>query len=110
MKIQTKIDGKVAASVTLEKRWRSEWEIAYVKVEPEHRGKRLASELLERAKVVANDRQLTLVAFLDPDGTGLSLSEMKAWLKRHGFKFARYDFGGYTKPSWIYQQLNPPKD
>ena len=65
-------------------------EIAYMKVDPDWRGRGLATTLLNRAKAQAQKADVDLVAFLDPDGTGLTVSEEVDWLKRHGFKHRRW--------------------
>lgn len=61
-------------------------EIDYLKVEPDYRGQGIATSLLNRAKQVAEREQVWLVGFLDPDGTGLTEAEERAWLMRHGFR------------------------
>jgi len=91
MKITKRIKGETVAELTLTKLWSNEWEIEYLKVEPSHRGKGLASELLERAKAHAIKNQLLLIGYLEPIGS-LDREQMKSWLVRHGFKHSWYDF------------------
>jgi|SRR5208283_101742 len=92
MKITKKINGETVAELTLKKLVGNEWEIEFLKVEPMHRGKGIASELLERAKAHAIKNQLVLIALVDPDRTGLTHEQIKAWLVKHGFKHTWYDF------------------
>lgn len=82
--------GKVAYCQLLQTRF-GDYEIAYMRVDPEFRGKGLATQLLIRAKRIAENQGVDLVAFLDPDGTGLTEQEEREWLKRHGFKRGKYD-------------------
>lgn len=82
-----------------------DYEIAYMKVEPAYRGQRIASQLLNRAKTVAERAGVDLVAFLDPDGTGLTAEQERQWLKRHGFKYLkRYDLS-HDIPKTLSQYL-----
>lgn len=53
------------------------------------RGKGYASVLLEKAKRCFP----SLIAFLDDDGTGLTVDQMREWYKRHGFKQGKWDLG-----------------
>jgi len=67
-------------------------EISYIHVDPEYRGQGIATQMLKRAQELAKRQQVDLVAFVDPDGTGLTVDEENDWLKRHGFKHRRsYD-------------------
>lgn len=89
--------------MTLSKTEWGDWEIAYVKTDPLHRGKGFASILLKRAKAIADEVQIPLIAFIDPDKSGgLTYEQEEEWLKRHGFKKEKYDFGEYKKPVMIY--------
>lgn len=94
MKLQIKRNNVVASEITITavSRYLDEHEIKYIRTQPEYRGKGYASALIERAKLRCN----SLVAFLDPDATGLTVEQMEAWYKRHGFKKIRYDFGSYN--------------
>jgi ribosomal protein S18 acetylase RimI-like enzyme len=93
MIIAKKINGETAAELTLTKLVGNEWEIQFLKVEPAHRGKGIATELLEKAKAHAVKKQLILIAFVDPsrDG-GLTHEQIKSWLVKHGFKHSWYNF------------------
>jgi len=76
-----------------------DWEIAYMHVDPDYRGQRIASQLLQRAKAIAERDGVDLVGFLDPDGTGLTKEQETEWLKRHGFtSLKRYDLSN-DRPS-----------
>lgn len=82
-----------------------DYEIAYMKVDPAHRGRRIATQLLNRAKTIAERSGVDLVAFLEPDGTGLTAEQERQWLKRHGFKYQkRYDLSN-DRPSTLSQYL-----
>ena len=98
MKLAKKINGQLAGELTLKKVWRNEWEIQYLSIEPQHRGKKIATDLLEMAKSYAIKNGLMLVAFVDPkrDG-GMTSEQIKEWLKRHGFKHGWYDFFNHEK-------------
>jgi ribosomal protein S18 acetylase RimI-like enzyme len=101
MKILSKRNGKTAGYLTLHKRDHGDLEIAYIRIESEFRGLGIATQLLERACEIADKDSRLLVAFVDPDGTGLTVQQEQAWLKRHGFKNARYDFGDNVKWAMI---------
>ena len=63
-----------------------------MEVKPELRGKGFGSELLKRATDWADNKGVTLVAFLDPKQGGLTKEQEKAWLKRNGFVHCWHDF------------------
>ena len=86
---------EVIAKMTLTRSW-GDMEIAYVWVKPEHRGNGLASKLMKRAQAKFN----SLVALVDPDGSGLSHDQIEAWNKRHGFKKCKYDFPEKGMQRW----------
>ena len=88
MQIQIKRNGHTASMITVVQ-CNGDYEIKYIKTELAFRGQGLASQLLEKAK----SRFPVLVAFLDDDGTGLTVEQMEAWYKRHGFKKRRYELG-----------------
>ena len=89
MKFQVKRNGSVASEITIKFLPSGDHEIAYIRTAMEYRGQGLASKLIEKAKL----KYPVLVAFLDDDGTGLTVEQMEAWYKRHGFKRTRYDLG-----------------
>ena len=99
MKITKTIKGQVVGELTLTKNpggWKNEWEITYVSVTPEYRGKRIASELLEKAKAHAIKKGWVLVGFAQPESNGsMTHDQIKQWLVRHGFKHAWLSLGGY---------------
>lgn len=88
MKIRSRRGKQVVAEMLLKRTSCAEYEIAFVWVAPEQRGKGLASKLLERAM----KRCETLVGYIDPDGSGLTHQQIKAWLHRRGFRHCWYDF------------------
>lgn len=92
MKLQIKRNDIMASEITIVK-YHGDFEIKYIRTATDQRGKGYASKLLEKAKAKFS----SLVAFLDPDGTGLTVDQMEAWYKRHGFKKQRYDFDRYAR-------------
>lgn len=101
MKITKRVDGSGAGTVILNKLVGREWEITIVWVNGSHRGKGVASDLLERAKAHALKNDLMLVGYIGPDGDGgLDYDQIKAWLVRHGFKHGWYDFTQAQKRAW----------
>ena len=93
MKIKIMQDGVLASAVTITQ-CNGDHEIKYIWTAPKHRGQGLASSLIEKAKA----KFPVLVAFLEDDGTGLTVEQMEEWYKRHGFKKRRYDLG-----QWVYR-------
>lgn len=93
MKITKRIKGQVVGELTLTKLVGNEWEIQYLTVEPLHRGKGIASDLLKIAKSHALKKGLVLIGFIDPKKDGsLNHQQIKEWLVKHGFKHGWYDF------------------
>ena len=92
MELKIVRDKEVIAKMKLVRSF-DDMEIAHVWVKPEFRGKGLASELMKKAQKRFN----SLVAFVDPDGTGLTHEQIEAWNKRHGFKKCKYDFPDKTE-------------
>ena len=102
MKLQIKRDGVTASEITISKiKYWGDYEIKYIRTEPTYRGLGLASTLLDRAKA----KFPSLVAFLEDDGTGLTVDQMTAWYKRKGFKRRKYSFGApwnrCFKTQWV---------
>ncbi len=63
-------------------------EIDYLWVEPEYRGKGLATKLLLKAKSIGTG----LVCFVDPNpNSGLTYEQEKTWLIRNDFKEEKFD-------------------
>lgn len=91
MKFKIQRDGKEVASLSLKHLGGGDWEIDWLFVAPEFRGKGLASQLQNRAIKFVIERGNWLVSFLEPKG-GLTFEQMKQWKMRHGFKSGWYDF------------------
>ena len=91
MKFKIQRDGKEVASLSLKHLGGGDWEIDWLFVAPEFRGKRFATQLQERAIKFVTERGNWLVSFLEPKG-GLTFEQMKQWKLRHGFKPGWYDF------------------
>ena len=103
MKITKTIAGEVIGELTLKKLVGNEWEIQMLKVNPLHRGKGIASELLELSKAHARKRGLVLVGLVWPDSDGsMTHDQISQWLKRHGFKFGWYDFNEARHRTWVH--------
>ena len=108
MKILKKINGVLAGELILKKLWHNEWEIEYLTVQENYRGKGIATELLKKAKSHAVKKGLVLIGFIEPTGT-LDHEQMKSWLKRHGFTHGWYDFTnsfthGHSKRVMIFNE------
>lgn len=102
MKITKRIGGVVAGHVTLFKLVGNEWEIGYISVEPQYRGKGIGSELLTRAMSYAVKNGLVLIGFINPERDGgLTHDQIKDWLKRHGFKNSWYCFDETKGQIWL---------
>lgn len=89
MIIRIRRSGVIASKITIKFLPSGDHEIAYIRTHLEHRGKGYASRLLEKAKT----KYPVLVAFLEDDGTGLTIDQMEEWYKRHGFKRTKYNLG-----------------
>ena len=88
MKLKIIRNGKLASEITIVQ-CDEDYEIKYIRTATDQRGKGYASKLLKKAKV----KFPCLVAFLDDDGTGLTVEQMQSWYERHGFKKCRYNLG-----------------
>ncbi len=102
MKFTKKSGGQIIGELILTRLVGNEWEISYLKVGTVHRGKKIATDLLEKAKSYAIKKGLMLVAFVEPanDG-GLTEPQIKSWLVKRGFKHSWYDFNkDYKWQSW----------
>ena len=88
MKLMVKRNGVVASEITIVQ-CNGDFEIKYLRTSPEYRGRGFASTLIEKAKA----KFPSLVAFIDDDGTGLTVEQMEQWYRRHGFKKCRYNLG-----------------
>lgn len=105
MKIQIKRNGVVASEITITTitRYHNEFQIKYIRTHESYRGRGFASRLIEKAKA----KYPAIVAFLDDDGSGLTVKQMEAWYLRHGFKKRRFSFGepwdrGFKKQNVMY--------
>lgn len=101
MEIKIVRDGKPVAKMRVNRLW-DDHEISYVWVDPAYRGKGLASMLMKKAQ----DRFYSLVALVDPSGTGLDYWQICDWNKRMGFKPCKYRFHrtGRALNAWIWKQ------
>ncbi len=101
MRLTITREKKVAAEIILTHLGGDAYEIEYLHVAPEHRRQGMATTLLKKAK----ERCRVLIAFLDPDGTGMTRDQMKAWLTRNGFSHRWYEFpGGGLKRAMIFKR------
>jgi ribosomal protein S18 acetylase RimI-like enzyme len=99
MKLTKRIDGKEVCFIRLTKLHNNDIEIEYLWTDPNHRSQGFANQLLKKAMMMADKLGVSLVGFIEPDGTGLSRDQEIAWLSKNGFQLnKRYDFGGFTKP------------
>ncbi len=98
MKLKVQRNGIVVCECDLKRTSQNHWEIDYIRTLKEFRGKGYASQLLQRAKTIAIRSNTSLVAFIEPDGTGLTFEQETNWFIRNGFIKTEYDFGGYFKP------------
>lgn len=93
MRIQIKRNKQLACELTLNRIGGNEWEIAFLETQPNFRGQGLAREAMDRAEALADKNGLALIGYIDTqkDGT-LGHDDMKAWLKRRGYKQTWYQF------------------
>jgi GNAT superfamily N-acetyltransferase len=61
------------------------WLITRVEVNRRHRGKGVASRLLDEVCADADRERATLLLAIEPDGTGLGFEELEAFYRRRGF-------------------------
>lgn len=61
------------------------WLLTSVEVGNEHRGKGVARGLMAQVLADADAEGVTLYLAVEPDGTGLGVSELMDWYKRCGF-------------------------
>ncbi len=61
------------------------WYITRINVPRSHRGKGIASKLLNRFLAMADEQNITVWLEIQPSD-GLTYDELEAWYLRHGFK------------------------
>lgn len=91
MKLTIQRNGVVVARLVLKHIGGGDYEIEWLRVDVDHRGKGFASRLVEKAKEIVQRKGNALVGYLEPTD-GLTAEQMKSFLARHGFKHGWYQF------------------
>ena len=94
MKFKIQREKKPVAVLELKHLGGGDWEIEWLFTDKNHRGKKLATRLIEKAKAYVAEKGNLLVGYLEPRD-GLTYDQMVAWHKRLGFVCGWYNFHGF---------------